>query len=101
MPQIEHNAPQFKYRVYYKRDIPGETWASLDVHDWRKNNLIVENQPTYQRYKIKVVSSNAKGDSKAAADEIIGHSGEDSNSLIKFFNFIIIIKKLIINASTL
>ncbi|XP_077267327.1 neuroglian isoform X6 [Temnothorax americanus] len=77
MPQIEHNAPHFKYRVYYKRDIPGETWATADIYDWRKNNYLVDNQPTYQRYKIKVIASNAKGESKAAANEIIGYSGED------------------------
>lgn len=82
MPQIEHNAPQFRYRVYYKRDIPGELWATAEIYDWRKNNLIVENQPTYQRYKIKVIASNAKGESKAAVDEVIGYSGEDGNPLI-------------------
>lgn len=77
MPQVEHNAPRFMYRVYYKRDIPGERWTIQDINDWRRNNLLVENQPTYQRYKIKVVAINEKGESRATADEITGYSGED------------------------
>lgn len=83
MPQIEHNAPQFKYRVYYKRDIPGELWTTADIYDWKKNELFIENQPTYQRYKVKVVASNAKGESRASAQEVIGYSGEDSKSIDK------------------
>lgn len=77
MPQVEHNAPKFMYRVYYKRDIPGEKWNIIDISDWRRNNLLVENQPTYQRYKIKVVAINERGESTATADEVIGYSGED------------------------
>lgn len=77
MPQIEHNAPRFMYRVYYRRDIPGERWTIQDINDWRKNNLLVENQPTYQRYKIKVVAINERGESKATAEEVAGYSGED------------------------
>lgn len=77
MPQIEHNAPRFQYRVYYRRDIPGVDWNIQEIHDWRQNNLLVENQPTYQRYKIKVVAINEKGESNATADEVIGYSGED------------------------
>lgn len=77
MPQIEHNAPRFMYRVYYRRDIPGERWTIQDINNWKKNNLLVENQPTYQRYKIKVIAINEKGESRATADEVIGYSGED------------------------
>ncbi|XP_032664587.1 neuroglian isoform X2 [Odontomachus brunneus] len=77
MPQIDHNAPRFMYRVYYKRDIPGEQWIIVDINDWRRNSLQVDNQPTYQRYKIKVVAINEKGESKAAASEVTGYSGED------------------------
>lgn len=63
-------------------------WATADIYDWKKNKFLVENQSTYQRYKIKVVASNAKGESRASAKEIIGYSGEDGNPLIKLFNFI-------------
>jgi hypothetical protein len=79
MPQIEHNAPRFMYRVYYKRDIPGEKWTIQDINDWRRNSLQVDNQPTYQRYKIKIVAINEKGESRATASEVIGYSGEDGN----------------------
>lgn len=82
MPQIEHNAPRFMYRVYYKRDIPGDNWIIQDINDWKKNSLVVDNQPTYQRYKIKVVAINEKGESRTPAEEVIGYSGEDGNPLI-------------------
>lgn len=81
MPQIEHNAPKFMYRVYYKRDIPGEKWTIEDIHDWKKNSLVVDNQPTYQKYKIKVVAINAKGECRVAPTEVTGYSGEDGLSL--------------------
>lgn len=87
MPQIEHNAPRFMYRVYYKRDIPGEKWNIQDINDWRKNSLQVDNQPTYQRYKIKIVAINERGESRAMPDEITGHSGEDGKPLIRFFRY--------------
>lgn len=77
MPQIEHNAPKFMYRIYYKRDIPGEKWTIEDIHDWKKNDLVVDNQPTYQRYKIKVVAINERGECRIAPEEITGYSGED------------------------
>lgn len=77
MAQIEHNAPKFMYRVYYKRDIPGEKWTIEDINDWKKNSLVVDNQPTYQRYKIKVVAINEKGECRIAPEEVIGYSGED------------------------
>ncbi|XP_033310164.1 neuroglian isoform X1 [Bombus bifarius] len=77
MPQIEHNAPKFMYRVYYRRDIPGEKWTIEDIHDWKKNSLVVDNQPTYQRYKIKVVAINERGECRVAPEEVTGYSGED------------------------
>ncbi|XP_014218547.1 neuroglian isoform X2 [Copidosoma floridanum] len=77
MPQIEHNAPKFMYRVYYKRDIPGEKWTIEDVHNWKQNTLRVNNQPTYERYRIKVAAINEKGECRVQPEEIIGYSGED------------------------
>ncbi|XP_026465687.1 neuroglian isoform X3 [Ctenocephalides felis] len=77
MPEIEHNAPGFQYRVYWKRDIPGEQWNTQDIFDWEKQELIIPDQPTYQRYRVKVVAINEKGESNVAAKEMIGYSGED------------------------
>lgn len=81
MQQIEHNAPKFMYRVYYKRDIPGEKWTIEDINDWKRNNLVVENQPTYQRYKIKVVAINERGECRISPQEVAGFSGEDGSLL--------------------
>ncbi|XP_063976929.1 neuroglian-like isoform X2 [Diachasmimorpha longicaudata] len=77
MPQIEHNAPRFMYRVYYRRDIPGQDWMRDDIHNWRTNTFVVDNQPTYQRYQIKVTAINEIGESRVVPDIVIGHSGED------------------------
>lgn len=77
MPQIEHNAPKFQYSVYYKRDVPGEEWTKVDINNWRVNRLEIDNQPTYQRYQIKVIASNEMGESRVASNIITGYSGED------------------------
>lgn len=77
MPQIEHNGPNFHYRVLYKRDIPAEKWTAVDVYDWRQNNILVPDTPTFERYRIKVVAINDYGESNTAANEVIGYSGED------------------------
>lgn len=79
MPQIEHNAPKFMYRVYYKRNITGYNWITEDIHDWRKTSLVVENQPTYKPYLIKVGSINERGECKEPPQEHIGWSGESGN----------------------
>lgn len=89
MPQIEHNGPGFRYEVEYWRDIPGiqDNVDKLSVTDWRKNSVQVDNLPTYQRYKIRVIATNEKGQSNAQINEVIGYSGEDGNSLTKSFHY--------------
>lgn len=77
MPEIEHHGPGFQYRVHYKRDIPAEKWNIEDIFDWKQNNIVVENQPTFARYRIKVIAINQLGESNTAANEVIGYSGED------------------------
>ncbi|KAL7029724.1 hypothetical protein ACKWTF_006332 [Chironomus riparius] len=77
MPQIDHNAPQFHYRVSWKRDISGQEWQKRDIYDWQQGELVVLDQPTFQRYKIKVQAVNEKGESNVAVKEIEGFSGED------------------------
>ncbi len=44
MPQIEHNAPKFQYRIYWKRERPGERWTIQDVADWRIKELAISQQ---------------------------------------------------------
>lgn len=77
MPQIQHNGPDFQYRVHYKRDIPKVDYTVVNITDWEQNKLEIPDQPTFARYKIMVRSHNALGDSNVAAEEIIGYSGED------------------------
>ncbi|XP_067001681.1 neuroglian isoform X2 [Anabrus simplex] len=77
MAEIEHNAPHFMYRVSWRRDIDGEVWNSEDIRDWQKSELIIRDQPTFQRYRIKVVAFNEMGEANVAPQEVIGYSGED------------------------
>lgn len=81
MPEIEHNGPGFKYRVYWKRDdIDNTRWKTEDVLDWEQDHLVVESQPTFKPYRIKVEAHNEKGQAHVAAPEVLGWSGEDGKS---------------------
>lgn len=77
MPEIEHNGPNFQYRVSWKRDIPAASWENKDIFDWRQNTLVINDQPTFVKYLIKVIAINQKGESNVAAVEVTGYSGED------------------------
>lgn len=77
MPQIEHNAPKFQYRVYYKRDIPGYDYEIEDITDWRRDHFVVNNQPSFKQYRIKVIAMNELGEANVSPKEVIGYSGEN------------------------
>ena len=77
MRQIEHNAPGFHYKIYWKMDAPGENWNIEEIFDWKSSRLQIPDQPTYQRYTIKIVAHNDLGEANVAAKEVIGYSGED------------------------
>ncbi|KAL3290227.1 hypothetical protein HHI36_023584 [Cryptolaemus montrouzieri] len=77
MPEIEHNAPKFQYKVFWKRDVPGEKYTVVDIHDWRQDRFVVDNQPSFQRYKIKVIAMNEMGEANVSPKEVIGYSGEN------------------------
>lgn len=81
MPEIEHNAPHFQYRVYWKRDIPAEKYNTEDIFDWEQSSILIRDQPTFQKYLIKVVAINEQGESSTAAKEVVGYSGEDRPTL--------------------
>ncbi|KAJ8955459.1 hypothetical protein NQ318_003559 [Aromia moschata] len=73
MPQIEHNAPGFKYRIYWKRDIPGKDYGEpKEIMDYRVDRYVVPNQPSFQQYRIKVVAANEMGDASVSPPEVIG-----------------------------
>ena len=76
MPPIDHNAPDLKYLVYYRQDEPEANWHIEALTDWRQDKLIVQNLPTFTKYKIKVVAVNCRGEASIAPHEIIGYSGE-------------------------
>lgn len=77
MPEIEHNAPKFQYRVHYKRDKYDESFHTVDVTDWRQDRLIIDNQESFQQYRIKVVATNELGEANVSPTEVIGYSGEN------------------------
>ena len=78
MPMIEHNAPGFFYKVYWKRnDDLGSRWEYRQIDDWQRNRLVIEGQPTFKEYRIKVEAHNRRGQAHMVATEIVGYSGED------------------------
>ena len=76
MPQIEQNAPDFKYRVQYKQDSPDASWNSQDLTDWQLNQLVIQNLPAATKYRMRVVALNRMGQANLAVREVIGYSGE-------------------------
>ena len=76
MPQIEHNAPKFKYRVYWRREDDPQWQIDDTIADWRVKELLIPNQPKFTKYRIKVVAHNQRGEANVAAEEVIGYSGE-------------------------
>lgn len=77
MPKITHNAPGLRYRVYWKQDMPDNVWNLNETIDYTINELVFSDQPTYTRYKVKIVAFNEKGESSGLQNEVIGYSGED------------------------
>ena len=85
MPEIEHNGPGFKYRVYWKPDVENARWQTEDVVDWEQDHFVVPNQPTFEPYRIKVEAHNDRGEANVAAPEVQGWSGEARKFVIYFF----------------
>lgn len=77
MPEIEHNGPRFQYRVYWRRDIPGEKEGIEDITNWRTSSFVIRDQPPFQQYRIKVIAMNENGEANVSPKEVIGYSGED------------------------
>lgn len=78
MPKIEQNAPGFFYKVFWKReDIPGAEWETVVIKDWQQNEYIIEDQPTFKEYRLKVEAHNRVGQAHVSATEVTGYSGED------------------------
>jgi len=75
MPEIDHNAPKFKYVVQYKPDDNSSPWNLENVGDWRTGQLVIENQPTYRPYKIRVRAVNEIGEANVSANDVTGYSG--------------------------
>ncbi len=82
MPQIEHNAPGFFYRVFWKRQDSDDGWMMEDIHDWQQTRFVVSNTPAYTPYTIKVEALNSRGQAYTPARHITGYSGEISVSYI-------------------
>lgn len=78
MPQIEHNAPGFYYKVFWKEDIRGTEYQTRDVHDWETEQITIYDQQSFTQYRIKVVAMNNEGEANVGAKEVIGYSGENS-----------------------
>ncbi|XP_017465423.1 PREDICTED: neuroglian-like [Rhagoletis zephyria] len=77
MTPIDHNSEGFLYKVFWKRhDINNEPWSSRVINDWRQNFLVIENQPTFKPYRIRVEAHNRRGPAHITASEVVGWSSE-------------------------
>lgn len=78
MPEIEHNAPRFQYRVLWK-PANGGTWNYEDITDPKRDMLEIPNLNTFEEFNIKIIAINEKGEANVSPKEVIGYSGEDGN----------------------
>lgn len=75
MPQVEHNAPQFHYRVYWKIDEDRADWNVQEIYDWEKYELTIHDQPPNKPFLFKVQAANIRGWSNVLARTFKGFSG--------------------------
>lgn len=76
MPSIKHHGLGFRYIVRWKRDLPNTNWRTKVIYNCNQNHFIVQNQPTFVRYRIKVEAANDLGRCIEKAKEVIGYSGD-------------------------
>jgi len=93
MPEIERNGKDFKYIVTYQR---------LDQENAQEHVAIVQNADAwhyvvpgrtfgiYKPFRITVKANNERGDSIADVNEVIGYSGEDGQTQLATFTYVLI-----------
>jgi len=85
MPKIEQNAPDFEYTVTYQRidieDAPVQQATVQHPEAWHYA-VPDRNLGIYKPFRITVKASNARGESTADVNSIIGYSGEDGNAIV-------------------
>lgn len=77
MPQIDHNGPNFHYKVSWTKDTPTSNYQHVEIKNWNESSYFVPDQEVFQKYRIKVVALNELGEANVSANEVIGYSGED------------------------
>lgn len=75
MPRLEHNGPNFRYRVFWRPK--GSTyWNNTYVFDENANEFEIDVNDIYGLYEIKVKAVNDIGESYQPAFIRHGRSGE-------------------------
>lgn len=78
METSDHNGENFRYVVGYKQKGEQETQIR-EILDWRANEVVIPDQPTFTEYEIFVKSVNIKGEAPASTlRRRIGYSGQGS-----------------------
>jgi len=79
MPQIEQNGPDFKYIVNYEPLGQVDKKQSATIQHPEAWHYVVPNQNLgiYKPFRITVKANNARGDSSADLNAVIGYTGED------------------------
>jgi len=76
MQEIDHNAPKFKYQIQWKPDDGDSPWQLEEIKDWKQGDYVINDQPTYRPYLIKIRALNEIGESNVAPTETRGFSGQ-------------------------
>ncbi|XP_055307927.1 neuroglian-like [Sitodiplosis mosellana] len=72
---MSHPNPDLHYRVYWKRDFLTHDWNIEDISNLKQNHIVIENQPTFVRYLIKVVTVNQLGESNSTFKAVYSGQG--------------------------
>lgn len=76
VPETFHYGPGFHYIIHWKRVDRDEKYNTVIVQDYKQSTFILEDQPTFTHYRIKVQSKNNIGVSRNELNEFDAYSGE-------------------------
>lgn len=73
----EQNGADFRYALHWK-NLNDVDWNIEYICDWKNTSVTLQSLYINERHRVKVTAENELGSATEVADEIIEHSGEDS-----------------------
>lgn len=81
MPPKEHHGPGFKYVIYTTND-KTKKLNVYDVFNWETTRKEIPVNNTYEKYKVRVIAWNIKGEANEREHVYTGFSGMGGNSFV-------------------